>query len=321
MGRIAVIGAKGQIGRLLVDELAGRGHHVVAVASSWPGSTPADTGPVERRTADATDATAMAAALAGCDSAVATLGLPYRADVWQAQWVPLMRAVADASATAGARLVYLDNLYGYGPVATTIDEDTPLRPSTGMGRARAEVAEMLLARQQDVVIGRAADFLGPGAATSSVGDRFFAGVTKSDAPVRKAEWMGDPTTRHCWAGTPTVAASLATLADTGDLEGRQVWMLPVHGPMTGVELCERLGRVAGCRVVPKPLPGLLLKVGGLVKPEIRAVADMLYQGTADQVVSDARWRAAFPVGGPDLDTLLAQALRHFGGTPAAVPAA
>lgn len=320
MARIAVVGARGQIGTLLVDELAARGHGVVAVARSW-GPGPATPG-VQRRAADAGDPEALAGALAGCEAVVATLGLPYRADAWEAGWVPLMHSVLRAAEATGARLVYLDNVYGYGRLDGPATEDTPLRPCTRMGRARAATAEMLLDAAgggAPVVVARAADFLGPGAATSSVGDRFLAGVVGSDRPVRRAAWLGDPSTRHTYAGTPTVAAGLALLAERADLPER-VWHLPVHGPLTGHELCRLLGEAAGCRVVPRPVPGAALRLAGVVNPTLRAVADGLYQSTADQVISDARWRAHLPVEGPELPALLAATLRAAGGRVAPRPA-
>jgi len=320
MGRHAVIGARGQIGQLLVDELVARGHEVVAVAHGW--AAPDRRPGVECRGADAADPAVLSAALAGCEVAHAVLGLPYRSAVWEAQWPPLMGGVLDAAERAGCRLVYLDNLYAYGQVDGPITEDTPLRPVSRMDRARAATSEILLAaasRGAPVTIGRAGDFLGPGASSSSAGERFFAGVLARDTPVRRVRWLGRPDARHCWAGTPTVAAALATLGETPD--PGPLWLLPVHGPITGRELCNTLGRVAGCRVVPRATPTWAVRLAGLADPEARAAAGQMYQLTGDQVLDDRRWRARFPVGGPTLEGLLADTLAWFAGRPADAAAA
>lgn len=314
----AVIGARGQIGQLLVTELSRRGHEVVAVASSWDGATQSGSG-VERRTADAGDAS-LDRALAGCGTVYSVLGLPYRADIWQTRWLPLMRSVLTASRAAGCRLVYLDNLYAYGPHDGAINEDTPMRPVIRMGRARAEVAELLLTAASaghPVVIGRSPDFVGPGAANSVAGQTLFRALVASSKPVRRVTWLGDPRTRHCWAPTPTVATSLALLGETDPLDA-PVWMLPVLGPLTGLDFCAALGRVAGCSVRPRPVPPWAIRLAGLANPQLRAVADGLYHATADQIVDDSRWRARFPVDGPTLEEVLAEALMWF-STPANRP--
>ena len=72
--------------------------------------------------------------------------------------------IAGASA-AGARVVYADNLYGYGPVDGPLTEDLPPRASGPNGRVRAVLAERLLeahtAGTVQATIGRAADYYGP----------------------------------------------------------------------------------------------------------------------------------------------------------------
>ncbi|ADB48759.1 NAD(P)-dependent oxidoreductase [Conexibacter woesei] len=89
MSRIVVFGAGGRLGRLVVAEARGRGHEVTAVvrdpaahADLASGSGAADasaaTGATDVRVvvADATDATAIAAAAAGHDAAISTIPPP-----------------------------------------------------------------------------------------------------------------------------------------------------------------------------------------------------------------------------------------------------
>lgn len=68
--RIAVLGASGRTGALVVDAARSRGHEPVAVVRR-PGSAPDG---AEERLADGRDADALAEALAGCDAVVFAIG-------------------------------------------------------------------------------------------------------------------------------------------------------------------------------------------------------------------------------------------------------
>jgi nucleoside-diphosphate-sugar epimerase len=314
----AVVGANGQIGGLLVAELLGRGQDVVAVGRAWAGEPFGSS--VNYRVADAAQPDQLRAAVAGAGTVFAVLGLPYRPEVWEAQWMPMMRNVLGTTLSSGARLVYLDNVYAYGLVDGWMTETTPQRPNSRMGRVRAQVADLLLdavaTRHARVLIARSADFVGPGAATSIAGSRLFAGVINKTGPKRRAEWLGDPKTRHCWAGTPSIAAALATLGAAEDADYGQVWHLPTYGPMTGYQFCQTLGKVAGCQVIPRPLTVPMLRLIGIVNPQARASAEMLYQSTNDYLFSDEKFRGRFPDFRQDsFADLLANTLKYFATSP------
>lgn len=75
--RLAVVGATGSLGRVIVSRALARGHEVVAIsrdpsriASEHPGHERA----LVRRACDVTDATATAQALAGADAVIVALG-------------------------------------------------------------------------------------------------------------------------------------------------------------------------------------------------------------------------------------------------------
>lgn len=70
--KLAVIGAAGRTGSATVAEAQRRGHHVVAIARRDPTDLPER---VESRIADATDAEAIAAAIAGTDAVISALGI------------------------------------------------------------------------------------------------------------------------------------------------------------------------------------------------------------------------------------------------------
>ena len=86
---------------------------------------------------------------------------------------PLTDAVRDGAVAAGAKLVFADNLYMYGPPESPMTEETPYRAEGSKGRARVDMAESILRAHPDgglrVAIGRASDYYGPGGTDTSVG--------------------------------------------------------------------------------------------------------------------------------------------------------
>ena len=65
---------------------------------------------------------------------------------WPELFPPLTRAVLDGAAAAGAKLVFADNLYVYGPPDGPMTEETPQRAQGKKGRTRIEMADAVLRR-------------------------------------------------------------------------------------------------------------------------------------------------------------------------------
>lgn len=291
-----VIGAGGQAGRHLVSELLSREHEVIAVARRWDGQPfGAD---VEYRIADAMSREQLTDALADSSTAYATLGLPYTASVWEAHWPTMTKNVCDAALDRDARLIYLDNVYAYGPVSGWMTEQTPYRATSRKGRARARAASLLAdaigQRQARIIIARAADFFGPGGEMSIIGPRFFKGVLSKTSAKRRVEWLGDPNTRHCYNSLTDIAAALVTLGEADESDFGQTWHLPTNGPMTGHELCATLGQICQCTVIPRPLGASMIRLAGLFNPLVREQLEMLYQFTSDYLFSDQKFKTRFP---------------------------
>ncbi len=93
---------------------------------------------------------------------------------WPELHPPLMMAIIEGASFAGAKLVFGDNLYAYGPVDAPLTEDLPSRAQGSNGRTRARIADDLLAAHEDgrvrAAIGRGSDFFGLHAHQSTVGD-------------------------------------------------------------------------------------------------------------------------------------------------------
>lgn len=214
--RYAVIGADGQIGKLLVGILLAQKKQVVAVSRQWGRRTSGDG--TEYRTADAMDRQSLIKALKGCDVAYSVLGLPYDTKIWQTMWLPMIQNVLVATKANKSKLIYLDNVYGYGLVRGAMTEETPYTPYSKKGQVRAEAAQLIeqamRSGEATALIARSADFIGPGASNSIVGERFFRPIVSSLQPVRKVQWLGDPSTKHCYNFTLDNARALAMLGDS-----------------------------------------------------------------------------------------------------------
>ena len=144
---------------------------------------------------------------------------------WADLHPPLMDAVIEGAAAAGARLVFGDNLYAYGAVHGPLTEDLPYLARGPNGRTRAQIAETLLRAHGSgrirATIGRASDFFGPYVHLSSVGDRVFAQAIKGKA----AQVLGDPDVPHTVTYIEDFGRALVTLGEHDEALG-EVWHVP-----------------------------------------------------------------------------------------------
>jgi nucleoside-diphosphate-sugar epimerase len=294
-----VLGATGGAGGALVRELAGGGHRVRAVSRKPAADLPEG---VEQLAADAADPAQVRTACQGAAVVYHCVQPPY--ERWAAEFPALTQSIADAAAAAGARLVYADNLYAYGPVDGSITEDLPAQPTTSKGRIRALMAERLLAAHRSgtlqVAIGRSSDYYGPGGANSVVGDILFGAAVNGN----RARWLGRMDLPHSLNYLQDVARALAILGARPEALG-EVWHLPAAEPVTGRGFVELIAAALGGPVKVTATSGLALRLAGLFDPRARESAEMLYQWERPFVVDASKFQRAF---GPLEPTLHQQAV-------------
>ena len=197
-GRLhVVLGAGGGTGGAIVRELVGQCRRVRAVTRG--GNAAASYGPLppasfEDVAADVTEREPLRRALEGA-TVVYHCVQPSSARRPQ-DLAAMTRGILAATAAAGAKLVFADNLQMYGPVGGPMTEETPARAQTKKGKMRAALAEELLAAHRDgslrVVIGRSSDYYGPGGLNPAAGERFFKAVLAG----MKVQWYADLDQRH-----------------------------------------------------------------------------------------------------------------------------
>ncbi|MET1033332.1 MAG: NAD-dependent epimerase/dehydratase family protein [Candidatus Saccharimonadales bacterium] len=288
--RQAILGATGDIGSLLLNELVNEydGVSVRAVSRTLPEVDNRHDG-VEYRAADVENLDDLVEVTRGMDVVYSTLAVPYNTEAWTQSWPRITENVIEAARTNGFKLVFLDNVYMYGKADGPMTEDTPVNPASGKGKVRAEVADMLLQAMEsgeiNATIGRSADFYGP---DSRISSRFFQGALKEG----KAYWMGNPDVMRTWSYTPDNAKALAILGNDARAD-KKVWHMPVAPAMKGVGFIALASKVLGKDLETIPVPGDDAEARKAFAANMPEIADMMYQYDNNFVVDSSRFQRTF----------------------------
>jgi nucleoside-diphosphate-sugar epimerase len=314
--KVTVLGATGGIGRAITRELAARGHDVTAAARSI-GSVALPAGATPRPT-DLRERDQARAACAGADVVVMAAQIPYTG--WATELVPLVDAAADAAATAGARLVMVDNLYAYGSPSTPISEATHEAAASRKGVLRREIGERLLAAHASgrvrVSIGRFSDYYGPDG-TNSLVHQLMVAPALAGRTVRTYVDADQPHTFHF---LPDAAAGFATLVEHPQADGR-VWILPAAPALTQRQLVGLVEDALGRPVRRGHVSRRLLRLLGWVQPQLREAVELTDQWDRPYTVDASAFEAAFgPVETTPHAAAIAATLAAFGGAPSPVVA-
>ena len=306
MTRHVVFGT-GQVGHPLVEQLVAQGHDVVAVNRDGRGHFPG----AQVVGGDATDPAFTTAVCQGADVVYFCLNA-MNYERWTEEFPPLQRGVLAGAASAGARLVVLDNLYAYGPPnGQRLVETMAANPTSAKSATRAAMTEELLAAhaagQVEVVIGRASDYFGPGATRSALGETVFGTALAGKA----AQVMGDPDQPHSYSYTPDVAAGLITLGTAPGTSPGRSGTSPSRRRGRIRQIVEAVYELAGHKPKIMAAGRTTLRVIGLFKPEMREYLHTLYQFTDPWVVDDGKFRAAFGDLSTPLDDALATTLAWY----------
>ncbi|MEU6775214.1 NAD-dependent epimerase/dehydratase family protein [Streptomyces sp. NPDC046759] len=282
----AVLGS-GPAGTALARELVRRGHAVRLVDRSASGD-PIDG--VERYAADVSTADGARQAVAAAAVVYHCVNVGYHLQV---EVMPrIQRAVLAAVADTGARLVVLDTLYPYGETGGAVmTEDTPWKATTRKGRMRAELDRLYLDAHRvgraRTVLGRSADFVGPGVLNSSLGAAVFPGALTGSEVLG----LGDLDLPHSYTYIGDVAAGLATLGERPEGDGR-VWHLPTAPAVSTREIYtmieKRVGRPLNVVVLEEPRP-----FGPFDEQFMAEYAEMFYQHTEGQIMDSSACERAF----------------------------
>lgn len=203
-----------------------------------------------------------------------------------------MRGVLAGAAATGARIVYADNLYAYGPVEGTLTEDLPSRAMGPNGRVRAILADQLMeahaAGRVRATIGRASDYFGPRGRQSIAGERLFVPALAG----KSAQVLGNPDLPHTLTYLPDFGRALVTLGTHQEAIG-QVWHVPSAATLSTCEFITLVFEAAGQPPKLRVLPSVLLTAMALVNPTLRAVREQQYQREGPWIVDHSKFASAF----------------------------
>jgi nucleoside-diphosphate-sugar epimerase len=289
-GELHVIFGTGAVGMAVLDELIRRGppRRVRMVNRSGRARVPHG---VEVTGGDATDEAFAREASEGASVVYFALNPPY--NKWPELFPRLQAGVLEGVASAGAKLIAMENLYMYGPTdGRPITEEMPYAPNTRKGRVRAMMSKELMEAHRSgrvqVAIGRASDFFGPRVLASAAGEQVFGRAVEG----KSAQVAGDPDQPHTYSYVPDIGKGLVILGEREEALGR-AWHLPSPETVTTREFVEMIFEEVGKPARVQAAPKIVLRALGLFNPAIRETIEMLYEFEQPFVVDDSRFERAF----------------------------
>ena len=227
-----VFGACGALGNTLVHELHKQGKTVTGACSDGKADVPDG---VKMIRADAADR--FSARVACKDATVVYHCACPAPSEWREKFVPITEGIIDATAFAGAKLIFADNLDAYGEVTGAIKETLPLAASGKKSKVRAEALKLVLEAHKEgklkAVVGKASDFYGPRVTKGAMGARIFENVLND----KKASVIGNIKEPHTFTYIEDFAKALIKLSEDSKALG-EVWHVPSGKTVTGEEFLE-----------------------------------------------------------------------------------
>ena len=230
---------------------------------------------------------------------------------WPEQFPPLMNGIVDGVSQAGAKLIFGDNLYMYGPTnGKELTEDLPYAATGHKGKTRALMAEMLLDAHKEgkvrVSIGRGSDFFGPHVINAAFGEMFFKPAFEN----KPVNLLGNINQPHSLTYIKDFAKALIVLAEEESALGK-VWhvpnakAIPIQGVVQIIE--QEMAKPIKTRVAGKFLISLL----GLFDPMVREVKEMLYTWEEPYVVDSSKFENEFGLKATPLEASMKETIAWF----------
>jgi len=211
---------------------------------------------------------------------------------WEELWPPIMKGAIAGAASAGAKLVFGDNLYMYGPVKVPMTEDLPYAATTRKGRVRAQIATTLMnAHANGVVraaIGRGSDFYGQYALFTAMGERVFPAALSG----KTASLFGNLDMPHTYTYIDDFGRGLVTLGERDEALG-EIWHIPNAETLTTRQFLELVYEEAGNPFKASTMPSIMVSILSPFVPALREMKEMLYEFEEPFIVDHSKFEKAF----------------------------
>jgi nucleoside-diphosphate-sugar epimerase len=286
VGKIALFGAAGAIGRSIADALRANGEAYRVVGRNRErlvetfGSDPK----AEIVTWDSADAASVRAAARGVDTLIYLVGVPY--NHFELHPITMRQTLDGAIAEGVKRVVLIGTVYPYGvPMTEKVSEEHPRNPPTYKGKMRKEQEDMLLAAHAageiQATVLRLPDFYGPGVESS-----FLDGVFKAVVNGKTADMVGPIDTPHEFVFVPDVGPVVLALADNPGAYGRW-WNLAGARVITQRKMAEQAFALVGSKPKIRVVGKMGLRLIGLFQPIMKELVEMHYLQTTPVLMDDS----------------------------------
>lgn len=271
MNSVKIVTGAGPVGWTVATQLADAGHRVRILTRS--GSGP-EHDLVERRRVDVGDPAQLKDAMEGVDAVFHCIhGSKYNADVWRRELPAAERTVLQAAGEAGSVVVFPESLYSYSSPDEVMKEDSPRNAPTGKRGVRTELLKARADSKTPTVSVVASDFFGPQVRNAHVGERMVPLILSG----KRVSVIARADTPHSFTYVPDLAAAMVKAATLPEL-----WNSVLHAPtnpaLTQRELAGAFATAAG---LPAPkvgaMPAWVVRAAGLFSPDVRGLAETLYQ--------------------------------------------
>jgi nucleoside-diphosphate-sugar epimerase len=274
MNSAIVVFGLGPVGRATTESLINRGAAVRVAQRSRPANLPRG---ATFHPCDVLDADAVRRAVGGAGQVVVAIGFPYVSDTWRASWPLAMENLINACEAAHARMVFVDNLYMYGPQHDPLREDMALTDYGVKPAVRAHISRLWMsasaAGRVRIAALRAPDFYGPDVTQSHIGEMAFGALANG----KRATLIAPPDMRHDFAYVPDIARAVLTLLDAPDDAFGQAWHMPCAPIRTPREILQLGADALGVKLRIIALPLWSLPIMGLGSAMLREMAEMRFQ--------------------------------------------
>ena len=286
-GRTVVFG-NGAVGRLVTLTLVGRGEDVRVAQRNRPTGLPSGADFVA---CNILDRTAVRHTVDGAAQVLLAVGFPYDSRVWRTAWPMTMTNIVDACAQAGARLVFIDNLYQLGPQTEPRRENMPLTSKGEKPVILAEVTRIWMAATERARVAalRCPDFYGPGVTVSHLGANAFGELAKG----KPAQMVAPPDTPHDFAYVPDIARAAVTLLDAPDDAYGQAWNVPCAPTRTPREILQLGANAIDVPLKITAIPLWLLPAFGLFSRFMKEVQDVRFTWDRPYLVDTSKFKHRF----------------------------
>lgn len=271
-----ILGATGGIGGAVARSLHARGWAIRALNRD-PAKARAKNPDFEWVEGDAMRTDDVLAAARGTSLIVHAVNPPgYRN--WGTLVLPMIDNTIAAAKATGATVLLPGTIYNFGPDAfPLLHEKSPQNPVTAKGKIRAGMERRLEAASQEgvrVIIVRAGDFFGPGAANSW----FSQGMVTPGKPLTSITYPGRKGIGHQWAYLPDVAETMARLVDRREtLAPFAVYHMQGFWDDEGTRMVAAIRRASGNPALKvKSFPWWMMPFAAPFVPFLRELREMRY---------------------------------------------